>query len=114
MDEALDLTMKVEQLAQTCTIPLIASHAAAMQALIWVARGNIAVARHWVREAQLSVKDELSYAREFEHMTLARVLLAQGQYETALPFPAATPSRREGRGTKETGNRGTRSPGSWL
>jgi LuxR family transcriptional regulator, maltose regulon positive regulatory protein len=86
VDDALDLTMQVEQLAQTCTIPLIASHAAAMQALIWVARGNTAVARHWVREAQLSVNDELSYAREFEHMTLARVLLAQGQYETALPF----------------------------
>jgi DNA-binding CsgD family transcriptional regulator len=32
------------------------------------------------------VNDELSYAREFEHVTLARVLLAQGQYETALPF----------------------------
>jgi len=86
MDEALDLTMQVEQLAQTCTILLIASHAAAMQALIWVARGNIAVARHWIRESQLSVHDELSYSREFEHVTLARVLLAQGQYETALPF----------------------------
>ena len=86
VDDALDLTMKVEQLARTCTIPLIASHAAAMQALLWLARGNIEVARHWIRETKLSVNDELSYAREFEHITLARVLLALGRYDTALPF----------------------------
>jgi LuxR family maltose regulon positive regulatory protein len=86
VDDALDLTIKVEQLARTCTIPLIASHAAAMQALLWMARGNIEVARHWMQEAKLSVNDELSYAREFEHVTLARVLLALGWYDTALPF----------------------------
>jgi LuxR family maltose regulon positive regulatory protein len=86
VDDALDLTMKVEQLARTCTIPLMASHAAAMQALLWLARGNIEVARHWMRETKLSVNDELNYAREFEHVTLARVLLALGQYDTVLPF----------------------------
>ncbi len=86
VDDALDLIMKVEQLARTCTIPLLASHAAAMQALLWLARGNIEVARHWIREAKLSVNDEFSYAREFEHVTLARVLLALGQYDAALHF----------------------------
>ena len=31
----------------------------------------------WAREQGLSVEDDLSYLREFEHITLARVLLAQ-------------------------------------
>ena len=31
----------------------------------------------WARERGLSVEDDLSYLREFEHITLARVLLAQ-------------------------------------
>jgi LuxR family transcriptional regulator, maltose regulon positive regulatory protein len=76
----------VEHLARTCTIPLLASHAAAMQALLWLARGNKEVARHWIQEAKLSVNDELSYSHEFEHVAFARVLLALGQYDAALPF----------------------------
>ena len=31
----------------------------------------------WAREQDLSVDDDLSYVREFEHITLARVLLAR-------------------------------------
>ena len=31
----------------------------------------------WAREQGLSVEDDLSYVREFEHITLARVLLAR-------------------------------------
>jgi LuxR family maltose regulon positive regulatory protein len=31
----------------------------------------------WAREQGLSAEDELSYLREFEHITLARILLAQ-------------------------------------
>jgi LuxR family maltose regulon positive regulatory protein len=33
----------------------------------------------WVREGRLSAQDDLSYLREFEHITLARVLLAQSR-----------------------------------
>ena len=32
----------------------------------------------WVRERGLSVDDDLSYVGEYEHITLARVLMAQG------------------------------------
>jgi LuxR family transcriptional regulator, maltose regulon positive regulatory protein len=31
----------------------------------------------WARQRGLSATDDLSYLREFEHITLARVLLAQ-------------------------------------
>lgn len=37
----------------------------------------MAEALDWVHARDLSVNDDLSYLREFEHMTLARVLIAQ-------------------------------------
>src|SRR5471030_2490099 len=37
----------------------------------------------WVREQGLSATDNLSYLREFEHITLARVLLARHTTEPA-------------------------------
>ena len=43
---------------------------------MWVALGRLAVALGWAREQGLSVEDELSYLREFDAITLARVLLA--------------------------------------
>ena len=49
----------------------------AMKARIWIAQGRLSQALGWARAHGVSVKDELSYVREFEHVTLARVLLAQ-------------------------------------
>jgi LuxR family maltose regulon positive regulatory protein len=37
----------------------------------------VSAALDWVRQAGLSSQDELSYLREYEHVTLARILLAQ-------------------------------------
>jgi LuxR family maltose regulon positive regulatory protein len=39
--------------------------------------GNFPQALHWVHEQNLSVDDDLSYLHEFEHLTLARVLISQ-------------------------------------
>ena len=39
--------------------------------------GRVIEALAWMRERSLSVDDELNYRREFEHITLARVLIAQ-------------------------------------
>ncbi len=49
----------------------------AMKARIWVAQGRLTKALEWVREQGLSVDDAPSYLREFEHVTLARVLIAR-------------------------------------
>jgi LuxR family maltose regulon positive regulatory protein len=38
----------------------------------------------WLKECGLSIEDELSYPREFEHITLTRVLIAQDRQEEAL------------------------------
>jgi LuxR family transcriptional regulator, maltose regulon positive regulatory protein len=48
----------------------------ALRARVWVAQGRLGEALGWTRERGLSVEDDVSYLREFEHLTLARVLLA--------------------------------------
>ena len=53
----------------------------AVRARVLVAQGRWADALAWARERGLSVDDELSYLREFEHVTLARALLARGTAE---------------------------------
>jgi LuxR family maltose regulon positive regulatory protein len=49
----------------------------AMRARVRIRRGELSHARDWARERQLSWDDDLSYLREFEHLTLARLLLAR-------------------------------------
>jgi LuxR family maltose regulon positive regulatory protein len=49
----------------------------ALKARIWTAHGNLRNALDWARDQRLSAADKLSYLHEFEHITLARILLAQ-------------------------------------
>lgn len=49
----------------------------AVRARLHVRTGDLAAARRWVDSAQVTVSDDLSYMREFEHVTLARLLLAE-------------------------------------
>ncbi len=51
----------------------------ALKARVWLKQGRLAEALGWAREQGLSVDDDLRYAREFEHITLARVLIAAGR-----------------------------------
>ena len=48
----------------------------AIRARIAVRAGDLAAARRWARERGLSARDEVSYAREYEQITLVRILLA--------------------------------------
>jgi LuxR family maltose regulon positive regulatory protein len=59
---------------------------AAVRARLLIRLGRLTEARGWARERGLSSEDELSYVREFEHMTLARLLLARGSTAEALAF----------------------------
>ena len=61
--------------------------AAARRARLWLRQGRLADAFAWAHECGLSFTDDLAYRREFEHITLARVLLAsyaQNQHEQTL------------------------------
>jgi LuxR family transcriptional regulator, maltose regulon positive regulatory protein len=51
----------------------------AIKARIYLKQGRLFKAEEWVHEQGLLVDDELSYLREYEHITLARVLLAEYQ-----------------------------------
>ncbi|HET7689131.1 MAG TPA: LuxR C-terminal-related transcriptional regulator [Nocardioidaceae bacterium] len=57
---------------------------AATRARVLASAGRVDEALEWARMAGVSVDDELSYLREYEHVTLARVLLASGTTEAAL------------------------------
>jgi LuxR family maltose regulon positive regulatory protein len=50
---------------------------------VWVAQGRLGEALGWAREQGLSVENELNYLHEFDHITLARVLLARYQSDRA-------------------------------
>ena len=50
---------------------------AALSARVHLAQGKVSEALAWAHDRHLSAADTLSYLHEFEHITLARVLLAQ-------------------------------------
>jgi LuxR family maltose regulon positive regulatory protein len=50
---------------------------AALRARLWIAQGQLSEAVAWAQERGLSTTDEVSYLREFEHLTLVRLRLAQ-------------------------------------
>jgi LuxR family transcriptional regulator, maltose regulon positive regulatory protein len=53
----------------------------ALKARVWIAQGRLGEALGWAHEQGLSADDDLSYLREFEHITLARMLLARSRGE---------------------------------
>jgi LuxR family maltose regulon positive regulatory protein len=55
----------------------------AVRARLRLRRGELAYGQQWLRERQLTSEDELSYLREYEHLTMARVLIAQCRIEAA-------------------------------
>jgi LuxR family maltose regulon positive regulatory protein len=50
---------------------------AAIKARIWIVQGNLSEAADWARDRGVSVADDAGYLREFDHLTLVRLLLAQ-------------------------------------
>src|SRR5580704_6444477 len=102
---ALDLLDEAERLYVGDFFPNVRP-VPALKARVWIAQGRLGEALGWAREQGLSVDDDLSYLREFEHLTLARMLLARHQDERAeLSLREATrllerllPAAEEGRG----------------
>ncbi len=66
--------------------PRLKTCVAAVRAHIELTQGNLAAALHWANTCGLSVNDELSYPREREYLTLARVRIAQGRAKSSGPF----------------------------
>jgi LuxR family transcriptional regulator, maltose regulon positive regulatory protein len=78
LDGALELLDQAERLYNGNFSPNVRP-IATRQTRVWLAQGRLGEALSWAREQGLSAEDELSYMREFDHITLARILLARYQ-----------------------------------
>jgi LuxR family maltose regulon positive regulatory protein len=81
-DGALELLDEAERLYASDFSPDVRP-VAAVRARAWITQGNLSAAWGWAREHRVGAADELSYLHEFEHATLARLLLAQGSRDRA-------------------------------
>ena len=84
LEAALDLLDEAKRLYVRNTVPVI-HPIEALKARVYVRQGRLPKALAWVNEQGLSVDDDLSYLREFEHITLARVLIAEYTSNRAEP-----------------------------
>jgi LuxR family maltose regulon positive regulatory protein len=73
----------------------------AQQARLWLRRGQMELAQRWATDSGLPSEGNLNYRQQFEYLTLARVLIAQGAAAQTLPLlhrlqRAATADSRAG------------------
>ncbi|MDT4932303.1 MAG: hypothetical protein QOK11_195 [Pseudonocardiales bacterium] len=76
LDDALALLDEADRVYVGDFAPNVAP-VPAVRARLRLRRGELARAEEWARERQLSAADEPTYLREYEHLTLARLLLAR-------------------------------------
>ncbi|MCU1455707.1 MAG: ATP-dependent transcriptional regulator, MalT-like, LuxR family [Acidimicrobiales bacterium] len=76
LDGALEMLDEAQPLYDTDFSPPVRP-VAALRARVQLARGDLDAALGWVAERALTPDDDLAYLTEFEHLTLARILLAQ-------------------------------------
>ena len=74
--EAISLLETAEQLYRPGFFPDVRP-IAALKARIWIGHGDLAKATEWVHERGVSATDEAAYLREFDHLTLVRLLIAR-------------------------------------
>jgi LuxR family maltose regulon positive regulatory protein len=82
LDGALELLDEAERLFHRGPVPNVRP-VAALKTRVWIGQGRLTEALGWAHGRGLSVDDDLSYLREFEHVTLARVLIARHKSDRA-------------------------------
>jgi LuxR family maltose regulon positive regulatory protein len=80
LDRALDLLDEAQRRYVRSPDPEVRP-VAAVKARVWVRQGRLVETLGWAHERGLSVDDALSYLREFEHITLARLRIARHRGE---------------------------------
>ena len=80
LDAALELFTEAERLHVQGFMPDVRP-IPAMKARIAIKQGRLTDAQAWLEEHVLSPQDDVSYLREFEHATLARLLTAQDRVD---------------------------------
>jgi LuxR family maltose regulon positive regulatory protein len=82
LDEALNSLEEAERQYVRGPVPDIRS-TPAMKVRVWLKQGRLDAAQGWANAQGLSVDDDLSYLREFDHLTLARMLIVQYRQDRA-------------------------------
>ncbi|MDQ2713838.1 MAG: LuxR C-terminal-related transcriptional regulator, partial [Chloroflexota bacterium] len=85
---AFETLEQAEQLTRQHNVATAIDSVLASRARLWLALGNIEAAGEWLQTCGLSAADPTHYLREFGHLTLVRILIAQGHYEDAQTFLA--------------------------
>ena len=75
-DGALSLLDQAEQVYMQTPLPDLRP-LAALKARIWIIQGRLSDAVGWLHTQKLSIDDQLSYLREFDHITFVRLLIAK-------------------------------------
>ena len=75
LDAAVDLVEAADRFFVADMSPVVRP-VPATRARLWLRQGRVADALGWAAEVGVSVEDDLTYLREYEHITLARTLLA--------------------------------------
>ena len=76
LDAALDQLHEAARLYRRSPVPDVRP-VEALKVRLWLRQDRLAEALGWLRESGLSVYDQPDYLHEYEHLTLARVLIAQ-------------------------------------
>jgi LuxR family maltose regulon positive regulatory protein len=82
LDAALDLLDEAKRVYVKNPVPDLRP-IEALKAQVYLRQGRLGQAQVWVRERGLSTGDEINYLHEFEYITLARVLMAEGSNQPA-------------------------------
>jgi LuxR family transcriptional regulator, maltose regulon positive regulatory protein len=85
LDGALSLLNEAERVHVRIPLPDVRP-VTALKARVWLKQGRLAEALRWAHEQGLSVDDEIRYTREFEYITLARVLITAGKSDQATGY----------------------------
>jgi LuxR family maltose regulon positive regulatory protein len=78
-DAALELLNEARRVYVKNPVPILQS-VEAHKARVYLKQGRLDKAQAWVRERGLSTEDEVRYLDEYDHLTLARVRLAEGSF----------------------------------
>jgi LuxR family maltose regulon positive regulatory protein len=79
LDGALDTLREARTLVPLESATWYNAELATCQARLWVMQGDLEMAARWMGTRGLGTDDEVTYKHEPEHLTLARLLIAQGR-----------------------------------
>lgn len=83
LDQALDQLQEAARLYRRSPVPDVRP-VEALKVRWWLQQGKLRESLDWLQESGLSVDDPPSYLREYEHLTLARVAMAQRHSERSI------------------------------